>query len=642
MISIKKKVKYRKLIILAFSFCLFFILTSFERNNNEQFNLSFKKYFSTHHAGLLSDILKLSKEVEKKNFNVDSAKSFLRIAREEYKSIEPFVIYFLPGDARRINRVIITEIEEDDEVSAYVVPGGFQYIENLLYGDSSKLLQRKINEEVDLVYMLAERLNESLSYMELRERDVFEAMQMHLVRQFMLGLINFETAHSRTALSESAATLKYYKEFFENVIPVSEGEKGLRGLYTAIDEAVNYLQAVKPGKDVDFFEFYSRYYIPLSEQLERSRREYVTDNFYHTNAIDFRVRSIFDPQAFNSYFFLPAKSLASHEAVAELGRTLFFDPALSINNLRACASCHQPGKAFTDGLPLSQSFEPGKNLARNAPTIVNSVLQKRLFHDGRAFTFEDQAGQVMSNPLEMHNDFSRVAVKLKTSPGYVEWFRTAFRNTEDTVITSQSILFAIAEYERTLASLNSKFDQTISGRAMLMTKEEKEGFNLFMGKAECASCHFIPLFNGVMPPEYVETEWEIIGVPSRLNLSKPILDTDMGRADVVNVEIFRHAFKIPTLRNIELTGPYMHNGVFRTLEEVIEFYNVGGGIGLGYDVPNQTLSSDPLNLSENEKYQLIAFLKTLTDTAKLTTVPSFLPEFSNNPKMNERPIGGDY
>src|SRR5205085_3403105 len=113
--------------------------------------------------------------------------------------------------------------------------------------------------------------------------------------------------------------------------------------------------------------------------------------------------------------------------------------------------------------------------------------------------------------------------------------------------------------------LNSRFDKTISGREAEMTDEEIKGFNIFMGKGNCASCHFLPLFNGVMPPEFTDTEWEIIGVPANTYSSVLKLDPDQGRAGVVNVDIFRHAFKIPSLRNIELTAPYMHNGVFKTL-----------------------------------------------------------------------------
>jgi cytochrome c peroxidase len=618
---------------------LLLFLSAFNFDVDDVINISFKKYFSKHHGILLQRITELSEEIKKKKFSVDSAKSLLEHARMEYKSIEPFVIYYLPGDAQKINRPVINEIEEDDEVSAYIIPHGFQYIEKLLYGDSALMQRKIIVGEVDYLYILVSKLNESIQYMDLRERDIFEAMQMHDIRQFMLGLANFETSESKNGISESIATLKFYKELISQLY----NEKDLTGSYfTTVDNAVSFLEKTSHGFDPDYFEFYSHYYIPFSEELESLRHSVVKDNFYNTSAINYQVRSVFDSGAFNSFFFLPAKPVSSPDSVALLGRTLFFDPALSANNLRACASCHQPGKAFTDGRALSQSFEPGKDLSRNAPTVINSVLQRKLFHDGRAFTFEDQAGQVMSNPLEMHNDFSQVAFKLKQSQEYKKWFREAFRNSSDTVITSKSILTAISEYERSITGLNSRFDRSVSGRGSVMNDEEKKGFNIYMGKGNCASCHFIPLFNGVMPPEYTETEWEILGVPSARIVGKRELDNDIGRAGIVNLDIFRHAFKIPTLRNIELTGPYMHNGVFKTLEEVIEFYNIGGGTGLGYDVPYQTLSSEPLHLTENEKSQLISFLKTLTDTANLTSVPHMLPAFPEELHLNDRKIGGDY
>ena len=632
-----------KLCLFVCAICMALALTSF-KDVEDSFDQRFKVYFSEHTNELLGTLQHLYEITEKRNFNIDSAKVWLEAVRLEYKSIEGFVIYFLPGDARILNRAIVPEMEEDDEVSAYVIPHGFQYIEMLLYGDSASLLRKKIKDEVDEVYSIVGRFNESISYMSFPERDVFEAMQMQFIRQFMLGLANFETADSRAGVNESRMTLVYMEEMLKRLYPEPEAKSrnALNDLFRTIKNATSFLANIKHGEEPDYFTFYSLYYIPVSEQLGRSRDLTVSNNFYNTTAINYQVRSVFDPGAFNSFFFLPAKQLSSREKVIELGRTLFFDPALSANNLRACASCHQPGKAFTDGLAQSQAFEPGKKLKRNAPTIINSVLQRKLFHDGRAFTFEDQAGQVMSNPLEMHNDFSQVAVKLRTSPDYVSWFRSAFTGTEDTIITSRSILTAIAEYERSLIGMNSRFDKSITGREMVMNEDEKNGFNLYMGKGNCASCHFIPLFNGLMPPDYVETEWEILGVPS-LKISSPReLDDDRGRADVVNVPIFEHAFKSPTLRNIEITAPYMHNGVFRTLEEVIEFYNNGGGVSLGYDVPFQTLGSDSLNLTPNEKFQLIAFLKCLTDTVNLTSKPASLPRFPNNITLNERPIGGDY
>jgi len=154
----------------------------------------------------------------------------------------------------------------------------------------------------------------------------------------------------------------------------------------------------------------------------------------------------------------------------------------------------------------------------------------------------------------------------------------------------------------------------VRGDETKLTKAEKKGFNLFSGKAKCATCHFIPLFNGVVPPFYANTESEVIGVPKTKNKNPAELDDDLGKYLFIQSEIYKHSFKTPTLRNIELTAPYMHNGVFETLEEVMEFYNNGGGKGLHIAPKYQTLPFDKLNLSKKEIKDIISFMKTLTDT----------------------------
>ena len=174
--------KRRFLFIFSLLILLFFVY-SFNWSENKSFSTSFKIYFSTNSSILLNDVLHLFKEVEKKNFNPDSAKIILLKARIQYKSIEPFVITFFPGDARRINKIIIPEMEEDDEISSYVIPHGFQYVEKLLYNDSVVFYRRLIKEEVEEIYTVIGRFNESISYIDINERDVFEAMQMHLARQ---------------------------------------------------------------------------------------------------------------------------------------------------------------------------------------------------------------------------------------------------------------------------------------------------------------------------------------------------------------------------------------------------------------------------------------------------------------------------
>src|SRR5690606_23824898 len=136
-----------------------------------------------------------------------------------------------------------------------------------------------------------------------------------------------------------------------------------------------------------------------------------------------------------------------------------------------------------------------------------------------------------------------------------------------------------------------------------------DGFNLFMGKAKCATCHFVPLFNGITPPKYVGSETEVLGVP--VSLTDSILDPDLGYYGVIGVDSYKHAFKIPSIRNVVKTGPYMHNGIYLTLDQVMEFYNNGGAAGLGIDLPNQTLSEENLQLTEKEKEDVIAFMESL-------------------------------
>lgn len=610
----------------------------------DSFNDRIKKVMTAQTDTLLSKVLILSKQCSSKKIDVVAAKQSLNECRNNYKKIEAILAYFFPGEAFRLNKAVVPAIEEDDEISPLVPYSGFQYIESILYSDSLDWQKKELKAAIDQAYSLIANLPQSYSQFEFDERSVWEAMQMQLVRQFMLGFADFETGDSKNGVVESVHVLRGFTQLIHDCYSdASEEKKAVINEFSLqVDRASKSLNSYKPD-EVDYFGFYTGNYNDLSGALSKLRDVMLSEsNLYYTTAINFQNRSIFDPHSFNTYFFVPGKTHANPMDVAGLGRILFFDPALSANNLRACASCHQPGKAFTDGLPLSQSFEPGKFLTRNAPTIINSVLQRKLFHDGRAFSFEDQAGRVMNNPLEMHNDFESIADKLIHSPEYRKLFKTAFSGTEDTSITGHSILVAIAEYERTLIGMNTRFDKSISGREMLMDQDEIAGFNIFMGKGACGSCHFLPLFNSLMPPVYVETEWEIVGVPSAKLTNPRQMDDDIGRYAVIPVDIFKHSFKTPGLRNVALTAPYMHNGVFATLDEVIDFYDRGGGKGLGYDVPNQTLPEEKLNLTPTEKFQLKAFLESLNDTITLTEMPATLPTFENNKILNARKVGGDY
>ena len=612
--------------------------------------LSPEQHFRKKLIGKSEGLIKTMKELEKTASSKTSLKeketlrSLFLTSRDKYKEIETFIIHFFPGDAFAINLPDIPYPEEDDEVSIMYEPHGFQVLERLIYTDSTEDGLAHAKSEIEYILKLINKWPAMMQNFEFPPREIFEAAQMGMIRIYMVGLTNIETPHCKNSFPEAYAYTSSLQELLSEMY-VSDSmwvESLQRELYPKFDALKHELKAESKKVQPDYFNLYSNYYIPASEVLVKARHFLVPDNFFNTTAINLEARSIFDPGSFNTYFFVPGKIVGSQKEVTELGRTLFFDPALSSNNERACASCHKPDMAFTDGLPVSRSFEKQSMLERNAPGLINAVLQKKLFHDGRSFSFENQASEVLNNPDEMHADFAAVALKLRKSSEYTNLFREAFRDTQDTLLTGRSILMAIAEYERSLIALNSRFDKTIRGHADLLTKDEKQGFNLYMGKANCASCHFIPLFNGTVPPEYVETEMEVIGAPGNADIDHPIKDRDPGREAIVPMDIYHGAFKTPALRNVELTAPYMHNGVFQTLEEVVEFYDRGGGRGIGLETHNQTMITDSLHLSAQEKKQLVLFLKTLTDTVNTTLKPGKLPLFENDPKLNQRYIGGEY
>jgi len=634
--------------IVPFLFLTLFFFSSFNASRNESSiaDENFKNVLKNKTTELVSLLKQMQSFADAKHSEEDHAKlkNLFLESRNKYKELESFIVHFFPGDALALNLPDLPYPEEDDAVSIIYQPHGFQVLERLIFADSSAHVEKERKSELALILKIVQWWPNSINSTEFPHREVFEAIQLGLNRIFIVGLTNIETPHCENAIPEAIAYLTAVQEILS--ILYSDNQLWVdtlqQELFPKFDKLKSFLAAQNKVEAPDYFTIYSKYFIPVSEMLVKARRFLVLDNFFNTTALNLQIRFIFDPGAFNSYFFLSGKPQQSQKDIEELGRILFFDPALSANNGRACASCHKPHIAFTDGLQVSRSFEKGTMLDRNAPGLINSVLQKKLFHDGRSFSFENQASEVMNNPDEMHADFSKVALKLKNSSEYTRLFGYAFRDTEDTLITSRTILVAIAEYERNLIALNSRFDKTMRGYDDLLTADEKMGFNIYVGKANCASCHFTPLFNGTVPPAYVESEMEVLGVPGNADLDHPVRDRDPGREAIIPMEMYRGAFKTPGIRNLELTAPYMHNGVFQTLDEVIEFYDRGGGVGIGLDVPNQTLITDSLHLTVEEKLSLKKFLLSLTDTVNTALIPAKLPIFENDSLLNLRSVGGDY
>lgn len=310
--------------------------------------------------------------------------------------------------------------------------------------------------------------------------------------------------------------------------------------------------------------------------------------------------------------FGPVKAPKVDAKKAELGKRLFFDPRLSGDAAISCASCHNPDKGYSDGLALAKAY-PGSDGFRNTPTLINTSKRAAWFHDGRLGTnLNDVTRESLTEDYSMNMDMRLMQERAKQDPVYVKMFKDAGYGEP----SNGSIRKAIPEYLKTLISTGSPFDKGA------MSAPAKRGFDLFKGKAGCAQCH--------SGPRFTDDDVHNTGVPENPEIwSDPVRHTTwvafamfMGIENYMNVrrDVGAHVrthkadgsdigkFMTPTLRELKYTAPYMHNGMLKTLEEVVDFYNLGGGD----DPTNRDAKLKPLGLDDAEKTDLVAFLKALS------------------------------
>ncbi|MDH5526577.1 MAG: c-type cytochrome [Nitrospirota bacterium] len=311
-----------------------------------------------------------------------------------------------------------------------------------------------------------------------------------------------------------------------------------------------------------------------------------------------------DPVAF------PAGNPQTSEKVA-LGTRLFFDPRLSGDGTVACASCHNPALGWSNGLSLAFGVR-GQTGIRSAPTILNAAYADTLFWDGRAGSLEEQATGPLVNPVEMGNTLSGVVDAISSIPAYGPFFESAFG---DRKVTVERIVQAIAAFERTLVSGASPFDRyKYKGERSALTASQIRGMELFREKerANCAKCHRFDDFSADL------TDFRFHNVGVGMDHPQP----DIGRQAVTGNPEDRGAFRTPTLRNVAATAPYMHDGRFATLEQVVDFYIRGATPN-----PNLDINIQPFELTDAEKADLIAFLNALTGDLH----PIAAPELPSDP-----------
>lgn len=324
----------------------------------------------------------------------------------------------------------------------------------------------------------------------------------------------------------------------------------------------------------------------------------------------------------------PAYNIATEEKL-NLGKQLFFDRRLSFNGTISCATCHIPEQGFTNNEIRTPIGFQGRSVKRNSPTMFNVAYLSRLFHDGREFTLE----QLTWSPILAHNEMANPSMgyvihKIRSTDDYADQFEQAF---EGQGLTIETLVKALAVYQRSLVSGNSRFDRWYYGKdSSQFSEQEKLGFELFTGKGSCSACHTIndeyALFTdnslhntgmgyqesmGVSDPfqriQLAPGVFAEIGIERIESVRQKPKENDLGLYEVTQDPNDSWKFRTPTLRNIALTAPYMHNGKFLLLRDVVEFYNRGG-------VENDLLSPliRPLDLTEEEIDALVVFLKTLT------------------------------
>ncbi|MEM9547736.1 MAG: cytochrome c peroxidase [Bacteroidota bacterium] len=570
--------------------------------------------------------------------------------RLAYKKIEFLLEYLDPEmTIKYINGAPLPKLMKHVPEITVIEPNGLQTIDELTFLSTLEDKETIKNLSLDLQKFVLKSFQYQ-SNKKLEHRYVIEAIRYGVIRVFSLGITGFDTPGSGNALPEAIVSMQSMSEAFDQYKNIGNNKafEEFTKIKKCFESSTQYL---KENEDFDTFDrlhFLTEFVNPLysgilsfQQAANIELKKEADPTLYPHN---YESEHIFDSGFFNAAFYTQiAQSDLTDPNKIELGKMLFYDPVLSKEVNMSCASCHQPHKGFTDGLPKSKTTKEGVFTERHAPTLINSALYGRYFWDMREYDLERQIKHVVHNELEFNIDFIDLADRLKESEEYVHLFETAYGNRDKYKISTWSISNSLAAYVNSLTSYNSEFDQYARGETTDIAPEVRDGFNIFMGKGACGTCHFAPSFSGLVPPFYTDSESEVLGITTEFDTLNPVADMDLGRRynglAEEEADHYLRSIKTVTVRNAGITAPYMHNGSLETLEEVMHFYNHGGGAGLGLDIPNQTLPDTPLGLNTTEINNLIAFVESLTDTLGMTDIPDRLPNFEGHPKWNERLTG---
>ncbi len=562
---------------------------------NAPFNVQLKEQF-TSDIGMAITFLDSAK-----SDRIQIKKHFIE-SRKFFKKIEPILSSLDIENYGFLNQPNILKIEEEDYTDIKIKkPSGYQVLEEEIF--TEKVDTVAVSNHITLVYNRLKLIKENTYFDHLKTYHFLWLFRKSFIRIALTGITGFDSPVLENSLEESKVVYVSLKKYLSIFKPEFKDQSLFDKWNKEIDQSIIDLS----GK----FNSFDRYHFIKNhthKQLELWNQT-VQDwdvKFPFELSIKNNAPSLFSLNTFNIDYFSDQNLGKTTSEKIILGKKLFNDTNLSANKKISCATCHISEKAFADGKKISDG------VTRNAPTLLYAALQKGFFYDKRAGSLEGQIVSVIENENEFHTNLETLENAIKKDSNYVNAFKTIYPNRK---ISNLDIRNAIASYIRSLVPFDSKFDRNINNLENTITKGEINGFNLFNGKAKCATCHFAPVFNGTVPPDYKESEIELIGVPEQNDTINATISKDLGRYYVYKTPERKHFFKTSTVRNVDKTGPYMHNGVYTTLDEVLDFYNRGGGLGIGIISKNQTLPGDKLNLNKQEINDIIAFIKTLNDTS---------------------------
>lgn len=639
----------KRIVSLSLSQLVFSIIFSFTKTNEHQtYVLNFKNKLALFEQSEHELIDLINQQNHLTNANIDTIKDKILLVRKNFKGLDFWFRYLAPLAQKKINGPLPieweTEVFEKYEKPYKREGAGF-----------TLALQYLEEENIDKTHLL-DLINQSLEATQIYKQDsitkelnsfptFYLSNRLYLLNLACIYTTGFDCPDKSSIIPELKTMLADVNEIYTS-FNQSFPNNSLSNLYlNTYNECIQFVNNQPNNfEQFDHFTFIRDYINPL---FKINQELIIKKKVYSKSLMDYslnkNVNSIFSKQLYNGQntkgIYLRVIEENALEAINNLGKLLFYDPILSGNNERSCASCHKPTQFFTDTtISTAIQFNNQNTLERNTPTLINASFNHLIMADGKHIDLQLQTKGVITSKLEMNANQDSVLSKILSCKEYNETLQKllTYTPTEKTV-KFDHIISAITYYYSQFSNYEAPFDAAMNKQTDIGEKV-KNGFNLFMGKAACATCHFAPQFNGVKPP-YIGSEFEVIGVPE--NNTYTSISNDLGRYLINPANETKNAFRTGTIRNAAFTKPYMHNGVFNTLEQVVDFYNTGGGNGNGLHVNNQTLPSDSLFLTENEKENLILFINSLTEKVVFEPSPKKLPK-SNLKYLNKRKVGGSY